>query len=283
MSAFANLIPYLAAIQRSLPKEMLYPTARYLGGTLALVQHRRKKALQDNLENLGLDLTEDLARSAVRNWTVCLSDQIRSLWLAKAELQRILEVQGIENLLETISQGKGVILVSAHLGNYELGGSYLASLGIPIHAVVEEIDLGHTHVFNRIRRRFGMGVVVYSDTDAMIRILRQGEVLVLLTDRDFGTRGMMLEFGKGIRSVPTGPALLAERTDAAVQIAYCVLDSAERRYRLVIEPRIVRKARGSMKEKVTQLTREISARLAEVVGTYPDQWFVFQPEFLSTQ
>jgi len=274
MSAFANLIPYISFIERCLPREALGPIADSAGRFLSSVQYRRRNVSEKNLRYLGFENTRALARKTIRNWTVCLSDQMRSLWMNKRELQKMVEDRWSDNLVRS----RGVILVSAHLGNYELGGSYLASCGLPVHAVIEEIPRGHTATINRIRRRFGMGVVPYSNVTRMIDILRQGKILVLLADRDFGTGGLECKFGNGIRSIPQGPALLALRTGAAIQPAYCVLN--QQGYRLYVEKPIKPNTNLSATESIKYVTHRIANRLVRIIRSYSDQWFVFTDEWL---
>ena len=298
MSLAANLVQYLALLSRSLPAEALYPLALGAGRFLSGIQKNRLGAAEFNLEKLGVeDNRRELAVRTLRNWALCVSDQIRSLWLGKKGLQSFMEFEGSDNLEKTLVRGKGVILASAHLGNYELGGSFLASLGFPVYAVVEDIPRRHTGAMNRVRTRFGMGVVAYDDVPGMLGILRTGGILVLVTDRDFGFNGLEMEFGKGVRRIPLGPALLAERTGASIQLAYCIIVDesssgicgkkvrcGRRRtaYKLIIEPPLEVNTAGSLRARVASLTAVISARLACVILSHPDQWFIFQDTWSKT-
>jgi KDO2-lipid IV(A) lauroyltransferase len=173
---------------------------------------------------------------------------------------------------------KGLVLVTAHLGNYELAGSYLASYRLPVHAVVEDIP-GHTSSYERIRRSFGMGTVSYADIQGMIRILRSGGILVMLADRDLSSNGVTVDFGKGKRKVPVGPAMLALRTGARLQTGYLVLERQAGKYRCVINPCFEVEREGSLKRRIEITTRGITERLVAAIRAYPDQWFVFQDEW----
>ncbi|MBD3284773.1 hypothetical protein GF359_00390 [candidate division WOR-3 bacterium] len=273
MSAYANLIPYLSLLQRSLPEEALKPAAELTGKILASIQLKRRKAVEYNLVKLGIG-DPQLSRSVIRHWSVCLADQIKSLWMNPGQLQSLVE----DGWSKSLVKSKPVILVSAHLGNYELGGSYLASCGLGVHAVVEEIHGGHTRTLNRIRRRFGMGVVQYGDVSKMIKILKKGMILVLLSDRDIGESGLSVRFGRSKRRIPVGPAILAERTGAVIQPAYCIMKG--RGYRLIVEEPIGPSAKPRRKERIENLTREINRRMVRTISKYPDQWFVFTNEWI---
>jgi len=279
MSAAAKLIPYLAAIQHSLPREIRNPITQCLGKTLSLLQHKRRRMAAYNLERLGIDSAEEISRKTVLNWTMCLADQIGSLGMSKKELLGMVRFESRRNLEQALGSDRGVVLLTAHLGNYELAGSYLAALGFPLYAVVEEIPGGHTKAVNRIRRRFGMGVIGYSNIPKMIEILREGKILVLLADRDLGRKGIDVRFGKSARRLPLGPALLALRTGAVVQTGYFVRTEGKYSYLCVIRPALDLRPAEPLRQKAKSLTQRVAEELLQAIRRYPDQWFVFQDEW----
>lgn len=279
MSVAANLIPYLSFIQRSIPKEAREPLAEFLGKALSLLQHKRRKMVAYNLKRLGIASAEEVSGKTILNWSMCVADQLRSLWFSKPELQTMVDDRWSYNLGKALARKRGVVLITAHLGNYELAGSYLASFKLPIHAVVEEIPGGHTDAVNRIRRRFGMQVIGYSNIHRMMKVLRAGNILVLLADRDIEERGIDVRFGESTRRLPIGPALLALRTGAAVQTGYFVRTKGKYSYLCVIHPALDFKLAGSLKQKAKLLTQRISEELVSAIRSYPDQWFVFQDEW----
>jgi lauroyl/myristoyl acyltransferase len=278
MSFAAQLIPYLSLLQRSLPEEASRSATRIIGKILASLQKARLRVAEKNLSLLGLEPLPQVAKRTIENWTISISDQLRSLWLSKSKLQGMVQDRWSHNLNQALLMKRGVVLLTAHLGNYELAGSYLASFDLPVYAVVEEIPGGHTKAVNRIRRRFGMGVVGYSDVPRMLKILRLRKILVLLADRDLEGTGVCVPFAEGIRRVPVGPALLALRTGASIQTGYFVWEKNRKSYRCVINPVLELKPEGSLKEKTVSITQAISAELVAAIRRYPDQWFVFQDE-----
>ncbi|GAH93256.1 unnamed protein product [marine sediment metagenome] len=283
MSAAARLIPYIALMQRIMPAKLLSVLTKSIGRMLANIQKKRRRVLQRNLSLIGVQATQDRITRTIENWTYSLSDQLSSLWFSKNKLQGMVQDCWSHNLNQALLMKRGVVLLTAHLGNYELAGSYLASFDLPVYAVVEDIPSGHTQVFNRIRRRFGMGVVGYSDVPRMLKILRLRKILVLLADRDLEGTGVCVPFGKGIRRVPVGPALLALRTGACIQTGYFVWEKNRKSYRCVINPVLELKPKGSLKEKTLFITQAISEELVAAIRSYPDQWFVFQDEWGSAE
>lgn len=278
MSLAANLIPYASLLQRMLPRESLPLIRRMAGNLLASIQKKRQKMVEKNLLMIGIPPTKKLIRETIRNWTHCISHQLQSLQMRSNELSGMVNDRGgIDRISESLKEGKGAILVTAHLGNYELAGSYLAVRGFPVHAVVEEIAGGHTRAVNRIRRRFGMGVIGYSDIPGMLEVLRKGRILVLLGDRDLGGNGLEVDFGNSTRRVPAGPALLSLRTGSPIQTGYFVLDKARKGYNFFMNRHISSASKGSLCERSQNLTRHVTDQLVAMIKSYPDQWFCFHP------
>ncbi len=275
MSAAARLIPYLALLERCFPLEAVSLLARLTGWVLSVIQRKRRKAAERNLSLFGIKHPK--SARIIRNWTRCVADQIRSLGMRRSELQGMVRDSWSANLNKALSEGRGVVLVTAHLGNYELAGSYLASFDIPIHAVVEEIRGGHTAAMNRIRRRFGMGVIAYSDVPGMLRVLRKGGILVLLADRNIGGKGVKVRFGSAERIVPQGPALLAQRAGSPLETGYFVLDRDKRRYVCVINPAI--ELADTPRKDSYAVTEKVTDELVWAIRAYPDQWFVFEDDW----
>jgi len=117
---------------------------------------------------------------------------------------------------------------------------------------------------------------------AAFRLLQDQQMLCLLADRVIGdTRGAVeVPFCDGVRPVPTGPATFAMATGAPVVVGYITLNPERPpRYLLEFEPPLIPGARGD--EERLRLTRRITDRLAAAVRDHPDEWYVFQPQWVT--
>jgi KDO2-lipid IV(A) lauroyltransferase len=171
-----------------------------------------------------------------------------------------------------------VILVTGHVGNWDLAGICIAAAGYPAHAVVEPAEPVLARTYDRYRAATGVRTLpLGTGLLSAYRVLTQREVLLLVGDRAIGDTGCEVRFGLGRRRSTQGPAELACRSKAPVLIGYVVLnpDPAGPRYLGRIQP-LVSEPAGDPAE----LTRLINDRLATIVGEYPDQWFVFQPDWI---
>lgn len=220
-----------------------------------------------------------LARHTFINFFEAASDLFRLPSLRPGEIQEMITAEGLEHLHAARELDRGVIVVTPHLGPYELGGAYLASLGLPVHGMVEDIDPETNAALASYRGATGMGVVSRSTgLRQMYRLLKEGQIVLLVADRVIGegAEGVVVPWGSGRRPVPSGPAAFALATGAPIVSGYIVRRpaGARTRYLLHLDAPIV--ATGKSRD---ELTRDVAARMAGAVCQHPDQWYVFQPDW----
>lgn len=225
-----------------------------------------------------------LTRSAFRHMARNVVDFLRFPRLSPRVIRGMTSVEGVEHLRQGMEDGKGAILVTGHIGNWELGGGLLASFGFPTNVVAESIAPARTlFLKDRIRRLYtghrravGMRVIpLESSGPASYRCLRRGDLLVLLGDRDISATGIAVTmFGETVR-VPRGPAVLSLRLGAPIFTGYLVRDRSGR-YRGIVDPSIPFQASGDFERDVRELTKVVTGRLESYVRRFPDQWFVFE-------
>ncbi|MGH7664072.1 MAG: lysophospholipid acyltransferase family protein [Gemmatimonadaceae bacterium] len=140
---------------------------------------------------------------------------------------------------DALSAGRGLILVTGHLGNWELGGAYLAARGVPIDVIVRgQSNPLFEDYMNETRSRLGMDVV--HDSEAVRRTprsLRSGRAVAFLADQ--GVRGLASTFvpffGRPAKT-PRGPAVFALRLHVPVVFAAVIRQPGEEgRYRMSFE------------------------------------------------
>ncbi len=133
-------------------------------------------------------------------------------------IQKNVKYEGVEYLKEVLAKGKGAIVVTAHIGNWELGGIVIGKLGFPILAVA----LPHKHkwvndFFNSQREKCGVTVVPPNNAiRKFLEKLKENESVALVADRDFGTHGLVMDFLGCPTLLPKGPAVLSIKTGAGI-------------------------------------------------------------------
>lgn len=274
-------------IARITPAPIAHGLARASATVAYAALGARRAILLDNLRHTAPNASpaqrRQLARDTFRHIAECQVDLYRIPASSPNELREMVDVRGFEHVEAARELGRGVIIVIGHLGNYELGGAWLATYGYPVHAMVEDVDPATLALLEKYRTATGMRTLSRNRgaRDAY-RVLKSGGILLLVADRVIGdtSDGVELPFCEGRRTVPRGPALLALATGAPMVVGYAVrTPDGPRRYRIVLEPPIM--PDGTEPDAALSLTRKVTDRLAAAVREHPDQWFVFQPAWIS--
>ena len=182
-------------------------------------------------------------------------------------------VNGWDLVEERLALGKGLIVVTGHLGNWELGGAYLAARGVPIDAVARHMA---NPLFDRYltatRERIGMTVV--HDGDAVRRVprsLRTGRAVAFLVDQGaVGLASTYVPFFGRYAKTPRGPAVFALRLGAPVVFGVA-LRQPSGRYQLNFEPIEVVDT-GDREADVDRIVANYTAMLERWVRKAPEQY-----------
>lgn len=217
---------------------------------------------------------EHLARMAFVNAArsfcelACI-DQIRG------RADRYFEVEGLEHAEALRARGGGAVVVTGHVGNWELLAAYWAWRGFPIAAVAREVqDPGLNELLVDIRRSQGVETILRespSSVRQILRALRSNALLALLVDQDTKVQSVSVPFFGRPARTPVAAAALALRRELPVLVAFI-----ERRagggHRIRIEPPIAFAASGDAAADITTLTRRFSERLEEQIRRNPAEW-----------
>ena len=131
--------------------------------------------------------------------------------------------------------GRGAVLVTGHLGNWELAGAAMAALGVPVSAVVKrQSNLRVDRLLSRLRRRLGVEPVGMAEAARRLpRALEEGRGVALVADQDAGPRGVFVPFLGRPASTFRGPARLSLRHDAPLLFGGLVREGEG--YRLLLD------------------------------------------------
>jgi KDO2-lipid IV(A) lauroyltransferase len=184
-------------------------------------------------------------------------------------------IVGFEAFRAAVEQGRGVILVTGHIGNWELGGAAFSARGLAVDAVAKGManplfgaDLESS------RRRVGVGLVDLTGAPReALRSLRRGHVLGLIADQNAREQGIFVPFLGRAASTFRGPALFALRTGAPIFLGVSLREpGVPARYRVTVE-RIAAARTGDLEEDVRVLTAAHTAALERAVRAAPEQYF----------
>lgn len=257
-----------------------------IGGNLSyLCLRKRRQILFFNLHhichNRNITTKEEkrYARQVFGNIALNTLDLLQIPLLRKGDFHKFADVKGEEWLRKSIRSGKGTMLITPHLGNWEFAGACLATLGYPIAAVAEHIERGVTQIYNSYRISSGVEVISPTEPFRILRALKTGKVLVLFGDRDLTEAGIKVNFLDAQRYIPKGPAYLASKFKPNLLIGYLVREENEKTYTGGLEP-IDFCFSGKVEDDLANLSQLIADRISAIIKNYPEHWFVFQPEWI---
>lgn len=216
-----------------------------------------------------------LVRAAWRNFAQGVYETIRTLHLSKEEICSTVAVQGEEHLKRALAKGKGVIVLSAHLGNFTMIGPRLTAAGYAFTAVIKQPrDEGFARLMDSYRAQVGIKTISARPRQLaarqILKALRENDVVLLIADQ-FKSAGVEVEFFGRSSQAPRGPVTLALRSGAAL-LPMFMLRNPEGLLTLYIEPELNLTQSGNLQEDLTTNVAMFSRTLETMVRRFPEQW-----------
>ncbi|MNT09101.1 Lipid A biosynthesis lauroyl acyltransferase [compost metagenome] len=210
-----------------------------------------------------------LAHAHLRNLLRSIVELLRFGVLSRDGLDRLVTWEGREHLDRAIAEGRPIIMVSAHYGNWELLGASFRAQGVPLHVLVQ---VPSKDAFGQlfIEARDMVGVRTYANRGPaslrpVLRALKRGEALGILVDQHGEAKEAVATlYGRPV-SVPMGAFFFAEKTGAAILPMFCVR-GADDRHVIHVEPELV--PTGDAQEDA----RRLYAVLETYLRRYPEMW-----------
>jgi KDO2-lipid IV(A) lauroyltransferase len=256
----------------SLPRGL----ARRLGagvGRLACVGVKRLR--QVGLRNLELAYPEQVPRwrertlaGVYRHLGLLLAEFCQMPGYTAEEASRWIGYDGLEHYLAARERGKGVLVLTGHLGAWELSSFYHSLMGYPMGLVIRRLDNPLVDAFvNRIRCLHGNRVIHKDDfARGLISAMRSGETVGILMDTNMTPP-------QGVPAcTASGLARVALKTDAAVLPGFLLWDEAGQRYRLCFGEAMELIRTGEVDADVLANTAAFTAAIERYVRTNPEQW-----------
>ncbi|MDH7500810.1 MAG: lysophospholipid acyltransferase family protein, partial [candidate division NC10 bacterium] len=223
---------------------------------------RDREALVSNIHHiLGEEVPREeavrLARNTFRRYAQYLIDLICAPRMKEEELRSLISRVSNEQAIEKALQaGTGAILLTAHLGNWELGGIILKALHLPVNIVYFPDRIwGVEKSRRRYRERRGVGQLSISESPfslvSMIQALRRNEIVCLQGDRNYGRRGVKIDFFGSPVAFPPGPVILAMASKAPL-IPLFILQEDGKGYRFLVEDPVPMQDTGNREEDIRQ-------------------------------
>jgi KDO2-lipid IV(A) lauroyltransferase len=239
---------------------------------------RDRIIVRNNLRKIGAPSNQD--KETFYRFSRYWIDFFSNVQLTKGQIDQIFRFEGLSYLDEALDKGEGVILLTGHLGNWELGGLALGLKGYAVSAVaMDHKNSRINQFFITLRESKGVKVIPLGKAGReCIRVLRSNRVLALLGDRIFdpSEKKVRVSFFEGAMDVPRGPAYLAYKTGAVVVPTFIIMEEPGR-YVFRCFPGIDPRGFEGQEEAVCfKIMQEYVKVFESCVEENPTQWFAFQ-------
>ncbi len=199
------------------------------------------------------------------------------MMLPRANVQAmrpLLQVRGWEHLEQARAMGKGVMVVSCHMGSYEIVSAIWSATLTPVSFFAEELEPRALFEWYReTRARLGISVLTL-DLGGLRKVteaLQEQEMVITAIDRDIaGTGQIMPFFGRPAR-IPLGPAAIALRLGVPLLPAY-VLRLPDDNYFVEAMPPLVARSTGDARADEIRVTQDLLRTIEGFIREHPDQW-----------
>ena len=286
-------MPYLAyrtgsVVARAVPAPVAHHGARLAGVVLVRTMKGRRAMLERHLRRVhgpaldGPALHREVRRafaSYARYW----AESFRLPGSTPAQLAVDMTSEGLEHVEQALAAGRGVVLALPHLGGWDYGGAWMASLGFRMVAVVETVEPPELFEwFAQLRRSLGLEVLPLGPGvgAAALRRLGEGAVVALVCDRDLEGTGVEVDFFAERTTLPGGPATLALRAGAAL-VPCAMYFGAGGSHHAIFHAPLDTARTGRLRDDVARVTQELAVELEGFIRRAPDQWHLLQPNWPS--
>ncbi|MFB3820093.1 MAG: lysophospholipid acyltransferase family protein [Candidatus Methylomirabilales bacterium] len=275
-----GLVSALFRVFALMPAGWAYAAGEGAGRLVYALDGRHRRITQENLARafpgeLTGQQVADLARAVFENLGRTAVDVARSDRLLRQGALERCRVEGMERLLAARGRGKGVLVITAHFGPWELLPLMAALRYEPIHVVARPMDNPWLNdLLTRMRERGGNRVILKREALPLIlKVLRQGETVGILIDQHITEKdGVVVPFFGRPASTVSAPALLALRSGAAV-LPVGILREGRGRFCIRIGEEVLVERTGDLKTDVVLNTARFTAALERFIRLQPDHWF----------
>jgi Kdo2-lipid IVA lauroyltransferase/acyltransferase len=262
-----------------LPERVADAAGAGLGRALHSLVRVRRGTVRENLRRAFPDASAaEVARISAGAYRHLGREAVAILRLARSSPRAIVEsteMRGWDEFQAALAEGRGALMVTGHLGNWEIGAAAVAARGVPVRAVVRgQTNPRVTERLNEVRARLGVWPIDQAVAPrAVPRALRAGMAVGIVADQDARNAGVWVPFFGHPASTYRGPALFAVRFGAPLFACAAVrLPGSRPRYAVELR-RVEVESSGEAELDVARLTAALALDLERSVRRHPDQYF----------
>jgi lauroyl/myristoyl acyltransferase len=265
-------------VMERLPRGLAYALAVLVARFAFVFATEARERLHENLRQALPEASPAYLRRVTwlnfRNHSKAYADLMRLPRARVEALRPLLTIKGMEHLEAARARGRGVLVVSAHMGSWEVVAAIWSATIAPVSLFAEELEPAQLYEwYRRTRARLGISVlpVTQAGLREVLRALKAGEMVVTAIDRDvLGTGEKMNFFGRPA-PIPTGPAAIALRRGTPL-LPVSVYRLPDDTFEAEGFPPIFPEPTDDREADVRRVTAQLLRQLEAIIRAHPEQW-----------
>jgi len=268
-------------IALSLPLNLCYKIATLISDLHYSFAFQDRRIMRDNLKSVFPEFSKRKIRqvciNTFRNFARYLVDFFRAEKIDQDFVRNKVTVKDKQYVDLALKNKKGVIILSAHLGNWELGGMIVSLLGYDFWAVaMPHKDSKVNTFFNFQRERNGVKVIALGHAvRKCLSVLKENKLLALVGDRDFSQKGKIVDFFGKPTVFPKGPAEFSRKTGAVI-VPVFMLRNHDQTFTLKFEKPLEHICTEDKEKDLLRIIDQYKVIFEDYIRHYPDQWSMFR-------
>ena len=261
------------------PRSVARGLGALIGRTALVLTPRLRRAGLCNLSlafpETSLPQRQQILRNLYRNLGWLLAEFCQMPRYTRTGTRSFLRYEGLDHYLAARDQGKGVLVLTGHLGAWELSSFYHSLMGYPMSIVIRRLDNPLVdNLVNRIRCLHGNKVLHKDDfARGLLASMRRGETVGILMDTNMTPpQGAFVDFFGHLACTGSGLARVARKTEAQVLPGFLLWDPGTRQYVLRFGAALALVATEDAEKDALANTALFTKVIEDYIRQYPDQW-----------
>jgi KDO2-lipid IV(A) lauroyltransferase len=275
-----SLLGKFAIFIAGVPHNRIASIGKALGMLMYGIDVRHRRVVRRNLKFVypewSPERVKKVSKRVFQNLGITILEICQMICFSRDDILKKVKIRGEEHLLNAMQNNKGAILITAHLGNWEIVPLFWPLyFKTPLTVVAKQIQ---NKMINRwihgLRTRFGSRVVYKDDAlPEMTQTLRNGKILAILIDQGIkSSLGVKLKFFKKFVTATPAASLLAMRCNSPVLPGFCTRNE-DGAFTISLEAPLVLKRTGDLSADLRSNTQIMTDAIEKMVRKYPEQWF----------
>lgn len=272
---------FLSFCVRLLPYSLVMVIG-YIFGQLyyLLIKKQRNRAIEQMKASLNVD--DKTARNLIRESFVNLAKNMFEILympkLNRENLSQYITIENFENVEKAMAEGRGLVVVTGHVGTWEWMSASMAIMGVPTTAIAKpQPNLDYTRALDDLRAMVGVEVFSRGTSELLAagRALKKNKILGFLMDQDAGPGGAFIDFLGRTASTPMGAAVFARKFKSPA-VTMFILRQPDGKHIIKIGEVVHFEDTGDTDADLLKFTKMMNKEIDKVIRENPTQWIWFQ-------